>query len=173
MRTTEAQTAQIATDLVAPDPVIRRFEIWPHRSIGPKGIAALFGVLAASWAFAAYSVPKPMLWPIVLACAAAFIAVAVAYGSNIRAARAREILEIGPRNVHLHRIASDGSRSVASFTTGWVNVQLSNDRQLHNRLVLSQSGRRISVGAFLSPTERADLARAVEKALSEARLSSR
>lgn len=172
MRTTEAHTSPASTDLGAPDPV-RRFEIWPHRSIGPKGIIALFGVLAASWTLAAYSVPKPILWPIVLACAAAFIAVAVAYGSNLRAARVREILEIGPTEVHLHRIASDGSRSVASFATGWVDVQLSNDRELYNRLVLSQSGRRVSIGAFLSPTERADLARAVEKALSEAKLSGR
>jgi uncharacterized membrane protein len=169
MHTTEPNTFAGQAGFEAPDERMRRFEIWPHRSLGTWGVIALLGTLMAGWAVVAFSAPSPMLWPITFGCALTFAAVAIAFGSNMRAARAREIVEIGPRDVHVHMIGSDGQQSIVSFATNWVRVQVSNDRGVHNRLTLSQSGRSIEIGAFLSPAERADLAKAIGKALTEAK----
>ena len=58
---------------------------------------------------------------------------------------------------------------VTEFNTSWVRVLLTDDRQVCNRLTLTESGRSVSVGEFLSPEERAQLAEAMGTALAELR----
>jgi uncharacterized membrane protein len=148
---------------------IRRFEIWPHRSLGRTGIIGLLSALAAGLTLVALCSPPRMVWPIGVGCLLTFAAVSIALMSNIRVAQAREIVEIGPRDVHVRRIEADGHHSIVEFATHWVRVVLSHDRAAASRLTLVQSGRRVSLGAFLSPAERQDLACALRTALTDAK----
>jgi uncharacterized membrane protein len=148
---------------------MRRFEIWPHRSLGRSGIIGLLSAVAAGLTLVAFCSPARMVWPIGAGCLLTFAVVSIALMSNMRAAEAREIVEIDPRDVHVHRIGADGRQSVVHFATHWVRVVVSHDREVACRLTLVQSGRRVSLGGFLSPAERQDLARALRAALIDAK----
>ncbi|MFN3743997.1 MAG: DUF2244 domain-containing protein [Hyphomicrobiaceae bacterium] len=163
---TEHQIATAADDAAL---AMRRFEIWPHRSLGRAGIIGLLGAVAVGLALVALCSPARMVWPIGGGCLLTFAVVLIALMSNMRAAETREIVEIDPRDVHVHRISADGRHSVAHFTTHWVRVVVSHDREVASRLTLVESGRRVSVGSFLSPAEREDLARALRAALVDAK----
>jgi uncharacterized membrane protein len=57
----------------------------------------------------------------------------------------------------------------AEFHTHWVRVVVRQDRRADTRVLLEESGRRASVGGFLAPAEREELARAIRAAIAEAR----
>jgi len=87
----------------------------------------------------------------------------------MRAARISEKVEIGPRVVRVERIDSHGRRRTTEFSTHWVRLVLSDDRDVANRLTLTESGRSISIGEFLSPAERKSLAAAIRSTLAAVR----
>lgn len=148
---------------------MRRFEIWPHRSLGRAGIVFLHCAIAAGLALGALSSPAQLFWPISFGCLLTFGAITVALASNIRSAQAREVIEIGPQVVQVHRVEADGQRRTMAFATYWVRVVVSHDRNMASRITLVQSGRRTSIGTFLSPTERETLASTLLEALAEAK----
>src|SRR5690606_5911592 len=96
-------------------------------------------------------------------------AVSAAFLCSMRAARISEKVEIGPRVVRVERIDSHGRRRTTEFSTHWVRLVLSDDRDVANRLTLTESGRSISIGEFLSPAERKSLAAAIRSTLAAVR----
>src|SRR5690606_6605278 len=140
------------------DPPLHCFTIWPHRSLGAAGRAALLGVIALALAYIALRSPPAAFWPMAFGCGLTFAAIWLALASNTRAARMSEQVEIGPKLVRVHRLDPRGRRSTVEFSTHWVRVTGSHDRNIANRITLAESGRSISLGEFLSPAERSNLA---------------
>jgi uncharacterized membrane protein len=148
---------------------MQRFELWPHRSLGRAGIIALLCIIAASLTLVALSSPPRFIWPISFGCLLTFAAISVALASNIRSAQAREVVEIGPQVVQVHRVEADGRCRTTAFATYWVRIVVSHDRKVASHITLIQSGRRMSIGTFLSPAERETLASTLREALAEAK----
>lgn len=151
------------------DPPLHCFTIWPHRSLGAAGRAALLGVIALALAYIALRSPPAAFWPMVVGCGLTFGAIWLALTSNVRAARMSEQVEIGPKVVRVHRLDPRGRRRTVEFSTHWVRVVVSHDRAISNRVTLAESGRSISLGEFLSPAERSSLADAIRASLAAAR----
>jgi uncharacterized membrane protein len=147
----------------------RAFELWPHRSLGRNGTHRLLAGVAIAFSVVAVRQPAPAMWPVALACLAAFIGLALALWANNRSGRLVERIVIDPRSVKVVRSQPARESQVAEFNTSWVRVLLTDDRQVSNRLTLTESGRSVSVGEFLSPEERAQLAEAMRMALAELR----
>lgn len=151
------------------DAPLHCFNIWPHRSLGAGGLKALLGVIAVALAFVALRSPPQAFWPISFGCVLTFAAVWLAFVSNMRAARMSEKVEIGPRIVRVERVDAQGRCRTVEFSTHWVRVLVSDDRDTANRITLTESGRRVSIGEFLSPAERKSLADAIRSSLAAAR----
>lgn len=166
MRTTEASLGgeqELAAENVA------SFAIWPHRSLGRGGTALLLGLVAAASAVVVLRCPPAVRWPLAFGGILTVATLAVAFWANNRAARRGETLEIGPERVRVTRPGPRGSSTTREFSTGWVRVSLEHDRHVTNRLVLSESGRRCTIAACLSPAERQTLAEAIRESLAHAR----
>jgi uncharacterized membrane protein len=149
----------------------RAFEVWPHRSLGPRGTRGLLiGVGMALFLVAARH-PAPVVWAVAAACLAAFGGLAFALWVNNRSARLVERIVIGPCAVRVVRSRPTKQAEIAEFNTAWVRVVVSDERLVSKRLVLTESGRSISVGEFLSPEERVQLADAVRASLAELRVA--
>jgi uncharacterized membrane protein len=82
-----------------------------------------------------------------------------------------ERIVIGPCAVRVVRSRPTKQAEIAEFHTAWVRVVVSDERLVSKRLVLTESGRSISVGEFLSPEERVQLADAVRASLAELRVA--
>lgn len=145
------------------------FDIWPHRSLGAGGLTMLLGVIAATLTLVALRSPPQVFWPIAFGCVLTFAAISLALMSNMRAARMSEKVEIGPKVVRVHRLGPRRRRRMVEFSTHWVRVVVSTDRNVANRVTLTESGRRVSIGEFLLPAERSSLADAIRSSLAAAR----
>lgn len=145
------------------------FTIWPHRSLGAGGLKLLLGIIALGLVHVALRSPPEAFWPIVLGCLLTFAAVLAAFLSNMRAAQIAERVEIGPRFVRVERVDRNGRCRTTEFSTRWVRLVLRDDWDVANRLMLTESGRSVSIGEFLSPAERKSLADAISSTLAAVR----
>lgn len=157
--------------LAAASPVAS-FEIWPHRSLSPRGTRIVLALAALVGLVAFLRGPAPRAMPLLVGPLLAVAALAVAFRCNNRAAaRAGETVEIGPDIVRVVRRNGKVGEPPVEFSTGWVRLAVTHDRKVANRITLQQSGRTCTLGECLSPDERAMLAKELAAALAEARRS--
>lgn len=148
---------------------VQRFEVWPHRSLGRRGVVVLLGGLAAGLALIVLRCPAPALFPISVGCTLTFATMVLALWASFRSARHGQRIEIGPGTVRVERFGPATMPASSEFATHWVRIVVTEDREVSHRLALVQSGRRVSIGEFLSPEERLALADALRDALARAR----
>ncbi len=148
---------------------VETFEVWPHRSLSRGGAAAVLGVLAVGLAVVVVRSPGPAFVPVTFGAVASFCILALAFWASFRSARCVERVVIGPKVVRIERRHADRIAAVAEFSTYWVRVDVSRDRNIDNRLTLVESGRCTSIGEFLSPAERQHLADALRTGLAVVR----
>lgn len=134
------------------------FEIWPHRSLSCRGVTTVVGMAALGVAATIAMQAGPARLPLALGGALAVASLALAFWSNIRSARCRESIEIGPHVIRVTKVPVRGMPRTLEFDTYWVQLNVRQDRAIANRIVLRERGRSCSIGEFLSPDERKRLA---------------
>jgi uncharacterized membrane protein len=93
-----------------------------------------------------------------------------AFRINFRHARALEEIHVTPFELRLRRVSHRGHAVEFVLNPLWVKL----DQQIHaefgvEKLYLLSRGRRVSVGSFLGPDEKASFAKALNAALQAAR----
>lgn len=166
----DAAGAEDAPAVFREDPPLYQVVLWPHRSLGARGFAAVMG-------FAGVMLSLPLLAllgskaalglaPFLLA---AWGGLGVMIRRNSRDGRTTEWLAIWPDLIAVERREARGGVRRWQAHPHWVRLTLHADARPENYLTLRGSGREIELGAFLSPGERADLARQLTEALRRAR----
>ena len=143
--------------------------ITPNRSLSPRGFALVIGSVAAinlilAIVFVAMGAP-----PIPVFLGADVLALFIAFQVSFRRARRSERVQVSAREVRVRYETPAGSQTVWTSPTPFTTVALE-DVGHASRVRLSLSGRRLTVGAALSPKERVDFGRALEAAVRLARL---
>lgn len=146
-----------------------RFVLWPHRSLDRKGVTIILMIAAFGLALAIARVWQPGAWFIIVPAAITFLGLAFAFWVSARRARLAEIIDVSPEEITVSRSQRGHVRLVARFNPHWVRLLMRSDRYVKNRIILSESGRAVSVGEFLSPPERKDLADALLTCLEQAK----
>ena len=136
----------------------RLFELWPHRSLGRRGLLVLHGTVIAGFLLVIVRNVGPALWPITMACVLTYLVLATAFWVNGRSARMAERIEFRPDRVTILRYGPAAEPLFAEFNTHWVRIVVSQSREAANRITFSESGRSVSIGEFLSHEERLELA---------------
>ncbi|HEY3695477.1 DUF2244 domain-containing protein [Phenylobacterium sp.] len=143
--------------------------ITPNRSLSPRGFVVLISVVTAlnclsAAVFVAMGASLVLVF-LVLDVAA----VAVAFMASFRAARQVERVQVTAREVRVTRETARWSQVVWESPTAFTRVamEVEDERVVDVRLALS--GRDLPVAAALSPPERAEFAKALQKAISVAR----
>lgn len=140
----------------------------PHRSLSPTGFWAIMAILAV-WSFAGGIVflsigAWPVLGFVVIDVALVWFAFRASYGS-----RQHERLLLAGGILTIERVDRRGVRARHEFPSYWLRVSLEELNEGTNRLVLSSHGRHLSVGSFLSPGERAEIASQLSEALARSK----
>lgn len=141
-------------------------ELQPHRSLSPRGFV---------WVMAALGVPLGVLgiafmsigaWPVFGFCGLEFVLLYAAFRINFRDGRACERLRLSDSVLEVSRVDGRGrSGGVWRLQPGWLRVSIDEPLRHDSQLVLSTHGRNVVIGAFLTPEERLDLARALRRAI--------
>ncbi len=135
----------------------------PHRSLSTAAFRALMAfVVAINIAVAAYFIAQGA-YPVVGFLGLDVAAIWLAFHLNYKAARRAEHVRVCAEHIHLERRSPRGADHWI-VSPVWARVSLS-----ETAVRIASGGRALSVGAFLSPKERGEFARALDAALFRAR----
>lgn len=138
----------------------------PHRSLSRVGVL---------WVTMALGIPLLVLgtvflaigaWPVLGFCGLEFVLLYVAFTINHRDARACERVRLSDDGLEVRRIDSGGKlRSVWRMQPNWLRISIDDPPAHDSQLVLSSHGQSLIIGAFLTPDERLEFARALRRAI--------
>ena len=152
------------------EPTLFSAVLTPHRSLSAPGFLAVM-LLMGGMCFATGIVfVIAGAWPVVGFLGLDVALIYWAFRINYRAAAAYEQVTMTPSVLTLRKVSARGK--VAEWTLNPVWVRLYQDPHEEfgiERLFLVSRGRRLSVGSFLGPDEKASFATALGAALGEAR----
>ena len=141
----------------------------PNRPMGPKGLAILIGSVALFSFIAGIVFILHGAWPVTPFLGGDVALLAWAMRASVKAARRREHLILTQDSLLIERVAPNGRALREEVNPYWLRVEHEDPELLGCELALVSRGRRLVVGSFLGAEERASLADALRKALSEAR----
>ncbi|HUL04961.1 MAG TPA: DUF2244 domain-containing protein [Candidatus Acidoferrum sp.] len=137
----------------------------PHRSLNPFGFAVLMTVVAAVNIGLGVSFMLQGAWPIFGFCGLDVLLFYVMFRLNYRSAQMFERVRLLPDELIVERHDARGHKESWSFQPYWLRIVMDDPPEHHSQLVLSSHGRTLTIGSFLSPGERFDLAQALRRAL--------
>ena len=147
------------------EPVLFDAMLTPHRSLSPRGFAILMSLAALiGFGFGAAFLLMGA-WPIFGFCGAEWLLFYLCFRLNYRAARLRERVRLTPALLTVERRDPRGRTQSWSFQPYWLRVEMDELATHGSELALTSHGRRLTIGSFLSPPERLDLAEALRAAL--------
>ena len=141
----------------------------PYRSLSPRGFAILMGTAGViGFAFGASFIALGA-WPIFGFCGAEWLLFYLFFRLNYRAARLQERIRMSHDLVTVERRDPRGRVKSWSFQPYWLRVEMDDPPEHESQLSLTSHGKRLTIGRFLSPPERYELAQALRAALASAK----
>jgi uncharacterized membrane protein len=154
----------------AVDPKLFSAIITPHRSLGPTGFLIFMACLGGLSFISGIIFVSLGAWPVFGFLGLDVLLVYFAFRANYRSARAYEVVTVTASELMVRKVNHRGGVRQWTLNPLWVRLE----RIVHEefgieRLFLVSRGRRVAIAGFLSPDEKASFARALTKALGEAR----
>jgi len=141
----------------------------PNRPLGARGLALVIGFVALVSFVTGVMFALRGAWPVTPFFGADVALLAFAMNASVKAARRRERLILTSERLLIERISPNGLSRREEINPYWLRVDHEDPELLGAELALVSRGRRWIVGSFLGAEERASLAEALRRALSEAR----
>ena len=141
----------------------------PHRSLGPTGFVALMVVVSVISFTAGLIFLLEGAWPVFGFFGLDVLLVYLAFRANYRSAHLYETIRLTRNELWVERRLPAGARQCWTFQPYWLQVVCDDQPHSGGRLTLRSHGRSLTIGSFLTPEERADLAKALRDALSAVR----
>lgn len=142
----------------------------PHRSLSRGGFIALM-VFVTVISFAAGLAFLLMgAWPVFGFFGLDVLIIYWAFKVNFRRAAATEDILVTPYEIRVRRVSHRGHAMEWTLNPMWVQLERKEDDEFGiEKLYLVSRGRRLSVGGFLGPDEKASFASALQAALTAAK----
>ena len=137
----------------------------PHRSLSPTGFFILMVFIVGVSFSAGLAFLSQGAWPIFGFFGLDVVLIYLAFKFNYRDGRMFETIQLGTKELLVRRVFPSGRIRVWTFEPAWMRVLMDNPPEHHSQLVLTNREKRLTVGAFLSPEERLEIAEALKAAL--------
>ena len=142
----------------------------PHRSLNRTGFLAVMIFLSVVSFVTGIVFLMMGAWPVVGFFGLDMLVIWWAFRVNFRTARASEEIVVTPSELRVRRVSHRGHVAEWVLNPLWVRLEQEADEEFGiERLYLVSRGRRLIVGHFLGPEEKASFAKALIEALSAAR----
>lgn len=142
------------------DPPAWSVTLWPHRSLPPKGFRQLMWFCAVMMALPILALSGTPAAALTLTpyVGAALLALWALIRLSYRNGRLTEELRLWPDVIAVERREPRGRIRRWAANPYWVDIRLVDTRNIEHYLTLRGAGRKIELGAFLTPDERVALA---------------
>lgn len=142
----------------------------PHRSLSPRGFHLLMASFVVLFLAVGLLFASLGAWPVLPFCCLEVFLLWGAFTLNFRSGRRYEVLRLTRERLEVAKVAPSGTAARHDFAPPhWLAVILEETTGGGNRLTLRSHGRSLSIGEFLTPDEREELARALRGALARLR----
>ena len=132
--------------------------LWPHQSMTATGFAWFIGSTAAMLSLPLLAVlGSPVVWVLMAFFLAAIWGVWHAIMANRAEREMHEALSITGDVIHLEHVPPQGAALTWNAHPDWVTVHLHDGGPVEKYLTLRGGGRKVELGRFLTPQERAGL----------------
>ena len=147
-------------------------ELRPHRSLHPTGFAV--AMLAASVLGFAIGVAFMIAgaWPVFGFCGLELILLYVAFRLNYRSGRHYEHIRLTDDGLQIRRYGPQGEIGRDDIEPNWLRVMVSETPPDKGQLILSSHGRSVTIGGFVPPAQRHEVAAALRAAIERYRAPS-
>jgi uncharacterized membrane protein len=150
-----------ASHVILETPILFDAVLHPHRSLSPRGFTILMLALGTISFAAGCSFIALGAWPVFGFLGLDVALVYFAFQFNYRAARNYELVRLTENALSVARGGPRGIRETHTFQPHWVRIDMDDPPAHESQLRLSSHGRTVTIGSFLTPEERLDLARAL------------
>ncbi len=144
-------------------------ELTPHRSLSPRGFVILMTAVCVVSFGAGLAFFLVGAWPVIGFMGADVLLIYAAFKINYRHGRMSETLQLSRSRLTVKRYSHWGEVKTWEFQPYWLQVLIDDPVGPDSQLVLRSHGLALTIGAFLAPHERAELAVALKQALTDAR----
>ena len=144
--------------------------ITPHRSLGQNGFLILMSAIAVVSFVAGMVFLMLGAWPVFGFFGLDVLLIYWAFRINYRRAAAFEEVTITPTELKVRKVNHRGKASHWTANPLWARLEQDADDEFGiEKLYLRSRGERIAVATFLGPEEKAEFAKAIGRALGNAR----
>lgn len=151
-------------------PTLFSARVTPHRSLNRTGFIVLMTFIGSVSFIAGIAFLLMGAWPVLGFFGLDVLAIYWAFRINFRSADATEDIVVTPSELRVRRVSHRGHLIEWSFNPLWVQLEQTGDPEFGiERLYLVSRGRRVSIGHFLGPDEKASFAKALLAALQTAK----
>jgi len=141
----------------------------PNQSLGRKGFLLVMGALALLSFCAGVVFLSVGAWPVIGFLGLDVLLLFFAFRANFRHARRFERVTLTRDSLLVEQVNHYGRRRAFRMRPAFVRVELEEPAEPDTPLYLALGSKRLAIGGFLAAQDRADFARALRTALSEAR----
>ncbi len=149
--------------------ILFQAELRPNRSLSPRGFRLLMlGLAAVSFASGVAFVSMGA-WPVFGFFGLDVLLLYWAFKASYRSGNLYETIKLTDETLEVRRVHPSGGSQVWRLQPHWLRVQIDDPPEHHSQLVLRSHGRNLTVGSFLTPNERVEVADALRNALARGR----
>jgi uncharacterized membrane protein len=151
-------------------PMLFSARLTPHRSLNRTSFAVLMTIISVVSFAAGIAFWMMGAWPVFGFFGLDVLVIYWAFRVNFRSAQAVEDIVVTPSQLRVRRVNHRGHVAEWVLNPLWVQLDQTGDPEFGiERLYLVSRGRRVSVGYFLGPDEKASFAKALLAALQTAK----
>jgi uncharacterized membrane protein len=163
-------TASNDFDQEPDQPTLFSARLTPHRSLNRTGFIVLMTFISVVSFVAGIAFWMMGAWPVFGFFGLDVLVIYWAFRVNYRSARATEDIMITPSELRVRRVSHRGHVMEWTLNPLWVQLEQAGDPEFGiERLYLVSRGRRLSIGHFLGPDEKASFSKALLAALQTAK----
>lgn len=104
-------------------------------------------------------------WPVFGFMGVEVLLLYILFRLNYRDARVFETVDMTPSNLEIRKVDAQGRSSRHDFKPHWLRVEIDDPPEHHSQLTIASHGRSLTLGAFLTPGERVEVAGEIRDAL--------
>lgn len=163
-------TASNDFDPEPPEPKLFSARLTPHRSLNRTGFVVLMAFISAVSFVAGVAFWMMGAWPVLGFFGLDVLVIYWAFRINFRDAKATEDIVVTPTELRVRRVSHRGHVVEWVLNPLWVQFEQKSHAEFGiEKLYLVSRGRRVSIGSFLGPDEKASFAKALMAALQAAK----
>ncbi len=146
-------------------PALLDLTLHPNRSLSPTGFWIIMGALATVSFIGGIVLWTIGAWPVIGFVGLDVALVYWAFKASFAAGRVYERVRLTGDALTVERIDTRGHRRIESLPAYWLRVEVETPPGRHAALRLTSRGRSLTIGAFLSPDERGEVADVLREAV--------